>query len=148
MENTYTANIPDDLQNIAKNIIEKYIDSRIFFLKGNLGAGKTTFVKYFAKVLGVKDNITSPTFAIINVYETKDNTSIYHFDLYRIKQLDELYEIGFEDYLLSGNYCFIEWPDIIEDFLDDVVVITIEVNGDKRIIKTKKYESFSNRFRE
>jgi tRNA threonylcarbamoyladenosine biosynthesis protein TsaE len=99
-----------DLDIVAKKIIlnSKY---KIFILNGNLGAGKTTLVKYLCKTLDCTDTITSPTFSLINEYLSPSGR-IFHFDLYRIKCIEELINIGFYEYIDSGNYCFIEWPDI------------------------------------
>ena len=100
-----------------------------------MGAGKTTFVKAICEELGVNDVITSPTFAIVNEYEAHD-ASIYHFDFYRIKKIEEVYDMGYEDYFYSGGLCFIEWPELIEDLLpEDAVKVTISVNdNDERIV--------------
>jgi tRNA threonylcarbamoyladenosine biosynthesis protein TsaE len=104
-----------------------------------MGAGKTTFVKAICEELGVKDVITSPTFAIVNEYEFSltshlsplTSSSIYHFDFYRIKKLEEVYDMGYEDYFYSGSLCFIEWPELIEDLLpDDAVKVSIEEQAD------------------
>jgi tRNA threonylcarbamoyladenosine biosynthesis protein TsaE len=95
-----------------------------------MGAGKTTFVKAICEELGVEDVITSPTFAIVNEYEA-NNQSIFHFDFYRIKRLEEVYDMGYEDYFYSGALCFIEWPELIEDLLpEDAVKVTITENAD------------------
>ncbi|GIV26968.1 MAG: hypothetical protein KatS3mg027_0782 [Bacteroidia bacterium] len=112
---------------IHKNFREK----RIFLLKGNLGAGKTTFVQAFCKMLNCSEHVTSPTFSILNIYHDDKKNPIYHFDLYRLKSLYELKDIGFEDYLYSGNYCFIEWPDLAIDLIksdDCLIKTTLEVN--------------------
>jgi tRNA threonylcarbamoyladenosine biosynthesis protein TsaE len=102
----------------------------VFAFYGKMGAGKTTFIKAICEELGVKDVITSPTFAIVNEYTT-DNSSIYHFDFYRIKKLEEVYDMGFEDYFYSGSLCLIEWPELIEEVLpDDAVKVNITENAD------------------
>lgn len=97
-----------------------------------MGAGKTTFIKAICEELGVEDVITSPTFAIVNDYtSTKDDSHIYHFDFYRIKKLEEVYDMGYEDYFYSGSLCFIEWPELIEEILPgDAVKVTITQNED------------------
>ncbi len=102
-----------------------------------MGAGKTTFIKAVCEELGVKDVITSPTFAIINEYTDGEGKPIYHFDFYRIKKQEEVSDMGCDDYFYSGNYCFMEWPELVEDTLpDDVVKITITPQGDgSRIIE-------------
>ncbi|MDE6395797.1 MAG: tRNA (adenosine(37)-N6)-threonylcarbamoyltransferase complex ATPase subunit type 1 TsaE, partial [Muribaculaceae bacterium] len=105
----------------------------VFVFNGEMGAGKTTFINALARVLGVEDDITgSPSFAIVNEYRS-DTTAelIYHFDLYRLENLDEAMDIGIEDYLDSGAVCLIEWPDKIEDILpDDTVTVDLKVNED------------------
>ena len=104
-------------------------ESRVFAFYGKMGAGKTTFVKAVCEELGVKDVITSPTFAIINEYEGDE--TIYHFDFYRIKKLEEVYDMGYEDYFYSGALCFIEWPELIEEILpDDAVRVSITEQAD------------------
>ncbi len=123
-----------DLEHIreaAREFIEHIGDHRVFAFYGKMGAGKTTFVKAICEELGVEDVITSPTFAIINEYTTSTGTPIYHFDFYRIKKLEEVYDMGYEDYFYSGALCFIEWPELIEDVLpDDAVRVTIEEQAD------------------
>lgn len=95
---------------------------------GKMGAGKTTFIKALCEELGVEDVITSPTFAIVNEYTIEDNgQSIYHFDFYRIKKLEEVYDMGYEDYFYSGDLCLIEWPELIEEILpEEAIRVTIE----------------------
>ncbi len=95
-----------------------------------MGAGKTTFIKAVCEALGVEDVITSPTFAIVNEYETP-SSPVYHFDFYRIKRLEEVYDMGYEDYFYSGALCFIEWPELIEELLPaDAVRVTISEQAD------------------
>lgn len=102
-----------------------------------MGAGKTTFIKAVCEELGVTDVITSPTFAIINEYTAGNGTPVYHFDFYRIKRQEEVYDMGCEEYFYSGHYCFMEWPELIEDALpEDVIKITITPQSDgSRIIE-------------
>ena len=102
-----------------------------------MGAGKTTFIKALCEELGVEDVITSPTFAIINEYTDGAGEPIYHFDFYRIKKLEEVYDMGCDDYFYSGSYCFMEWPELIEEALpDDVLRINITPQDDgSRIIE-------------
>ncbi len=96
-----------------------------------MGAGKTTFIKAICEVLGVEDVITSPTFALVNEYTSGDGDPIYHFDFYRIKKLDEVYDMGYEDYFYSDSLCFLEWPELIEEILpEDAVKVTITEMGD------------------
>jgi tRNA threonylcarbamoyladenosine biosynthesis protein TsaE len=107
---------------IARKILDEYPDERIFALYGELGAGKTTMIKALCNALGVTEEVTSPSFAIINEYEAGGIDLIYHFDFYRIKKLEEVMDIGYEEYLYSGYYCFLEWAEKIEELLPDTYV--------------------------
>ncbi len=119
------------LPEIAKSLLQAHIDKRVFAFKGNMGAGKTTFIKEICAVLGVENMVNSPTFSIINEYFTKDGKSVFHFDFYRIKKKEEILDIGYEEYLYSGNYCFMEWPEKIEELLPkNIVYVSIEENPD------------------
>ena len=127
----------ETIRESAREFIENMSEHKVFAFYGKMGAGKTTFVKAICEELGVDDVITSPTFAIVNEYEAKPQTSnlkpqtIYHFDFYRIKKLEEVYDMGYEDYFYSGALCFIEWPELIEDLLpNDAVKVSIEENAD------------------
>ena len=113
-------------------------DGKVFAFYGKMGAGKTTFVKAICECLGVDDVITSPTFAIVNEYTSATTgDAIYHFDFYRIKKLEEVYDMGYEDYFYSGSLCFLEWPELIEDLLpEDATKVTIEETADgSRVVK-------------
>lgn len=122
----------EKIDEAARQFIDNMGEAKVFALYGKMGAGKTTFIKAVCEELQVKDVITSPTFAIVNVYDSgKLNQPIYHFDFYRIKKLEEVYDMGYEDYFYSGNLCFLEWPELIEDILpDDAVRVRIEVESD------------------
>ena len=131
MAEIYTCQSPDELLPIALNLINFHKDKRIFAFHGEMGAGKTTFIKTMCACLKVTDTVSSPTFAIVNEYFTENSGSIYHFDLYRIKSWTELLEIGYEDYFFSGNYCLLEWPEKIVNLLpEETVHVTIEVSAD------------------
>jgi tRNA threonylcarbamoyladenosine biosynthesis protein TsaE len=127
------------LEKTAKKLITEFSDQRIFAFYGKMGAGKTTFIQAICRHLGTTDNITSPTFALINEYKTPENNSLFHFDFYRIKDLEEVFDLGYEDYFYSGNYCFIEWPEKIEPLLpENVVEVKIEVDEDEtRILSAR-----------
>lgn len=124
----------DSLDNIhvaAKEFIANMGTGKVFAFYGKMGAGKTTFIKAICEELGVNDVITSPTFAIVNEYTADNDTPIYHFDFYRIKKLEEVYDMGYEDYFYSGNLCLLEWPELIEDILpEDVTKVTITEQED------------------
>lgn len=121
----------DDIKSAASQFIDNMGQSTIFAFYGKMGAGKTTFIKAICENLGVEDVITSPTFALINEYTDGEGDPVYHFDFYRIKKLDEVYDMGYEDYFYSGHLCLIEWPELIEDLLpDDAVKVTISVDDD------------------
>lgn len=122
----------DHIREAAREFISKMGEGSVFAFYGSMGAGKTTFVKAICEELGVEDVITSPTFAIVNEYRS-DSTGelIYHFDFYRIKKLEEVYDMGYEDYFYSGALCFIEWPELIEELLpEDAVRVTIKETED------------------
>lgn len=122
----------DDIRTAAKAFIEQMDQNTVFAFYGKMGAGKTTFIKAVCEALGVSDVVNSPTFSIVNEYRSDDTGElIYHFDFYRIQKIDEVYDMGYEDYFYSGALCFIEWPELIEDLLPgDVVKVTIEENED------------------
>lgn len=112
----------------AKKLVNKFPDHRVFAFYGKMGAGKTTFIQAVCRELGTPDNVTSPTFALINEYKTETGDSVFHFDFYRIKNLEEAYDLGYEDYFYSGSYCLIEWPEKIETLLpQNYVEVKIEV---------------------
>lgn len=132
----------DTIHDAAREFIQHIGEARVFAFYGKMGAGKTTFVKAICEELGSKDVITSPTFAIVNEYtassvDDKQQAPIYHFDFYRIKKLEEVYDMGYEEYFYSGALCLIEWPELIEDILpDDAVKVTIEVLTDESRLVT------------
>ena len=121
----------DHIREAAREFIQHIGDHRVFAFYGKMGAGKTTFVKAICEELGVDDVITSPTFAIVNEYTSGEGDSIFHFDFYRIKKIEEVYDMGYEDYFYSGSLCFIEWPELIEDILpDDAIRVNIAEQED------------------
>lgn len=118
----------DHIHEAAREFIAAMGDNTVFALYGKMGAGKTTFIKALCQELGVEDVVTSPTFAVINEYRSDiAGELIYHFDFYRIKKLEEVYDMGYEDYFYSGALCFIEWPELVEELLPgNTVKVTIE----------------------
>ena len=122
----------EKIREAAKEFVANIGDNTVFAFYGKMGAGKTTFVKAVCEELGVDDVITSPTFSIVNEYRSATTDElIYHFDFYRIKKIEEVYDMGFEDYFYSGALCFIEWPELVEEVLpEDAVKVTIEEQAD------------------
>ena len=129
---TITIKDLDHIEDAAREFIGQMGDDTVFAFYGKMGAGKTTFIKALCKLLGVEDEVNSPTFAIINEYRSATTAElIYHFDFYRIKKLEEVYDLGYEDYFYSGALCFIEWPELVEELLPlDAIKVTITENGD------------------
>jgi tRNA threonylcarbamoyladenosine biosynthesis protein TsaE len=123
----YFASDLAEMKKVAEEILFAFPDIRVFFIKGNLGAGKTTMIQFFSKLLGAKEQVVSPSFALVNIYNS-DKGDIYHLDLYRLNKVEEAVDLGLEDYLYSGNYCFIEWPELIEGiYSTDLLEIKIEL---------------------
>ena len=130
-----TLNNLSELPAIAKQLLQSFDGEKVVAFHGVMGAGKTTLIKALCEALGVQDTISSPTFSIVNEYRTVKGEKIYHFDFYRIKSVDEAYDMGYEEYFYSKAYCFIEWPEKIEELIPlTYEKVTIEVKGDKRII--------------
>ncbi len=122
----------EKIREAAREFVANIGENSMFAFYGKMGAGKTTFIKAVCEELGVEDVITSPTFAIVNEYRSETTGElIYHFDFYRVKKIDEVYDMGFEDYFYSGALCFIEWPELCEEVLpSDTVKVTIEEQPD------------------
>ena len=129
---TITISNLDTIQESAKEFVRLMGDDTVFAFYGKMGAGKTTFIKALCQELGVEDEVNSPTFAIINEYRSATTAElIYHFDFYRIKKLEEVYDLGYEDYFYSCALCFIEWPELVEELLPlDAKKVTITENSD------------------
>ncbi len=120
----------------AKQLVQLFGDAKIIAFSGAMAAGKTTLIKAICEELGVKETISSPTFSLVNEYHTSSGQTIYHFDFYRINSINEAYDIGYEDYFYSGNYCFIEWPEKITELLPpDNLKVNITVNNEQRVIE-------------
>ena len=122
----------EKISEAAHDFVANIGENTVFAFYGKMGAGKTTFVKAVCEELGVDEVITSPTFSIVNEYRSAmTDELIYHFDFYRIKKIEEVYDMGFEDYFYSGALCFIEWPELVEEVLpDDAVKVSIEEQAD------------------
>jgi tRNA threonylcarbamoyladenosine biosynthesis protein TsaE len=123
-----TVNNEAGLLPAAESLLAHYPDRRVFAFYGKMGAGKTTFIKVISSLIGATDVVQSPSFAIINEYKTGSD-SIFHFDFYRIRKIEEVFDIGYEDYIYSGAYCFIEWPDLVEELLP-LDVVKVKISGD------------------
>ena len=132
MEFTYTLS---EIDTIAEKILP-YLQSKVVIFKGGMGFGKTTLIKALVRALGSTDNVSSPTFSLVNPYEGA-NDKIYHFDFYRIKNEEEAFDIGFEEYLYSGDWCFIEWAERVEKYLPDTYTIVELIQVDKNHRKLK-----------
>lgn len=126
-----------ELEKTALEIINHIGSKGVWLIEGQMGAGKTTLVKALCKKLGVKDTVNSPTFSIVNEYENGAGEPIYHFDFYRIKNLEEAKDIGFEEYLYSGDLCLIEWSSLVIELIDTPhwrIDIVVNDDDDSRII--------------
>ena len=120
------------LEEAARWLLERSAGKKFFAFYGDLGAGKTTLIQEICRQLGVIQKVTSPTFALVNEYNARDNQVIYHFDFYRMEYPEEALDIGFEDYISSGNWCFMEWPEKIDPYLPaDLIKVYLDVLPDK-----------------
>lgn len=132
MKKEFVITSTDNIVEVAEEFINYFKDNRLFAFKGKMGAGKTTFIKALCEVLKVKDTVCSPTFAIVNVYLTENEEEIYHFDFYRLNSPSQAFDIGIEEYFYSGNYCFMEWAENIEELVpEDCLWVEIEEMEDK-----------------
>lgn len=132
----------EQIASSAEEFVSAMGNRKIFAFYGKMGVGKTTFIKAVCETLGVTDVINSPTFAIVNEYLDGNDQPIYHFDFYRIKKEEEVYDIGFEDYVSSGNLCLMEWPELIEDLLpEETVRVHIEERDDGSRVVTMDGEA-------
>jgi tRNA threonylcarbamoyladenosine biosynthesis protein TsaE len=119
----------------AKQLLEHTGENKIFAFYGSMGAGKTTIIKAICEVLGAIDIVSSPTFTLVNEYKTSSEESIFHIDFYRIKKQEEVYDFGIEEYLTGDSYCFMEWPELIEEILpEETVRVKISVDENEQRI--------------
>ena len=125
----------EQLHGVARNLLTSFPEERFFAFFGKMGVGKTTLIKEMCDVLGVVDNVCSPTFAIVNEYSTASDESVFHFDFYRLKSIAEAYDIGYEEYFYSGCYCFTEWTEKVEELLPDRYVrVTMTEENERRTL--------------
>lgn len=136
---TINVNNLGELRSAAKLLLQEFGNDRIFLFYGHMGAGKTTFINALCEELGVKDHTSSPTFSIVNEYDS-DQGTLYHFDFYRLKNENEALDMGYEEYFYSGNYCFVEWPEKIANLIpENAIPIEIKsTDNQSRIIKAEK----------
>jgi tRNA threonylcarbamoyladenosine biosynthesis protein TsaE len=123
------------LSSAAKQLLKNYGDKKIFAFYGSMGAGKTTIIKAICASLDAVDIVSSPTFTLVNEYKTSGGESIFHIDFYRIKKQEEVYDFGIEEYLTGDSYCFMEWPELIEELLPpETVIVRISVDDQEQRI--------------
>ncbi|OUC12606.1 MAG: tRNA (adenosine(37)-N6)-threonylcarbamoyltransferase complex ATPase subunit type 1 TsaE [Alkalinema sp. CACIAM 70d] len=132
MNNSITINSINELGTVAESLLYFANGDRFFVFEGDMAAGKTTFIKAFCEAIGVKDVVSSPTFSIVNEYESPAG-AVYHFDFYRLKNLQEAYDIGYEEYFYSNSYCLVEWPQKVEELLpEQYIKVSINITGDSQ----------------
>lgn len=124
----FTKVTPDDLPRVAAAVVAAAEHSRLVVFYGQMGAGKTTLIKAICAHLQVQEEVSSPTYALVNEYGTADGNTVYHFDFYRIRNLEEVYDMGYEDYFYSGNRCLIEWPERIPELLAGEALVTVHID--------------------
>ena len=135
MQSNIIINNLSELPVAAKQLLQAFPDKKIFAFYGEMGVGKTTFIKAICNELGVTDTISSPTFSIVNEYVSAKGDKVFHFDFYRINSINEVYDLGYEDYFNDDAYCFIEWSEKIEDLItSDYIKVKITKDGEKRIV--------------
>ena len=140
----FKINSVEALSEVSDYLISLREDADVIAFYGSMGAGKTTLIKNLCHRMGVTDEVNSPTFAIVNEYVTEEGDSVYHFDFYRIKKLEEAYDIGYENYFFSGNLCLIEWPEMIEPLLPEKYIRVKIKQGetdDERVIDCQVVEA-------
>ena len=128
--NTIHIQSEEELQMVARELLDALNGRTVVALRGEMGAGKTTLIRALAEVMGVEDQVTSPTFALVNEYRSAKGERLFHFDFYRIDDLREAYDLGYEEYFYSGDLCLVEWPEKVEPLLpEEVVELTIRVDS-------------------
>tara|TARA_B000000441_G_scaffold45565_1_gene30013 strand:- start:449 stop:877 length:429 start_codon:yes stop_codon:yes gene_type:complete len=138
MELNFEINNENELDFISKEIIEKF-KSKVFLFYGEMGVGKTTFIKSICKHLNVLDVVSSPTFSIVNQYVNDQDEFMYHFDFYRTNNKNEIFDIGYEEYLFSDSFCFIEWPERLDNLLPNKYLeIKMKLRDGNRVIRIKE----------
>ena len=138
MTNTFYAKNLEELSDVAKQILKYTLPYKKFLFFGEMGVGKTTLIKALSLHLGVQDVVSSPTFSIVNEYITQKKEKIYHFDFYRIKNEGEAFDLGYEEYFFSSAFCFVEWPEKVQNLIEDnMVKIFMHIEKEKRVIKVK-----------
>ena len=138
MVNTFYSQNIEELSDVAKRILKFTLPYKKFLFFGEMGVGKTTLIKALSLHLGVQDVVSSPTFSIVNEYVTQRNEKIYHFDFYRIKDEDEAFDLGYEEYFYSSAFCFVEWPEKVPNLIEDnMVKIFMHTEKEKRVIEVK-----------
>lgn len=131
-----------EVEAVAQKLLDLSKDCKIILLRGELGSGKTALTKFICKLLNVKDEASSPTFSLVNQYETESGEQLYHFDLYRLKSIEEAIDIGCEEYFNSGKLCLIEWPEIAMEIIpDEHIDVLIELKGENRWFNISKFSN-------
>lgn len=144
MNKEFHINGVDALAEVSDCLISLRGEADVIVFYGSMGAGKTTLIKNMCHRMGVTDEVNSPTFAIVNEYVTENGEPVYHFDFYRIKKIEEAYDIGYENYFYSGNLCLVEWPEMIEPLLPERYIrvdISPGPSDDERVIKIACYDA-------
>lgn len=127
----------DELPEVAQAILDELDGRTVVAFFGRMGAGKTTLIREIVSLLGSDDNVTSPTFAIVNQYSAEGDSRIFHFDFYRMERPEEVFDIGYEEYFYSGDLCLVEWPEKVEGLLpDDTMTVTIETDAEDDTART------------
>lgn len=143
MEHEFTIHSEKDIHRVAEEFLPLLEDHRVVAFYGNMGVGKTTFIKGLCRKMGITDPVTSPSFALVNEYIAADGSAVFHFDFYRLKNVEEVFDMGYEDYFFSSHICFIEWPEKIDEYLpgDRLDVYLTENTDNSRTLKVIEKDS-------